>query len=204
MHKNLSTTTEKPCSHNSYVQSQFNGPHFFSPQLISSFLSDLSLTQPAESGGGGRLLCQLSRVTSALKPFGSKGNKLLQSSKYNDSLRENTVPCSKCTFAHSQPPLHHFTHIKSLPWEATATGQSDVSSHSCQRSLFIYPVILSIVDLVTWSESGRCRSTGSPESPVRTCWETRARDLSPTYIWTIPTLKHHCQRIQYNSYRTNN
>lgn len=35
--------------------------------------------------GGARLLCQLSRVTSAFKPFGSKGNKLSQSSKCNNS-----------------------------------------------------------------------------------------------------------------------
>lgn len=192
MHKNLSTTKEKHCSHsNSYVQSQSNRPHFFSPQLISSFLSDLSLTQPAEGvcGGGGGACCasclELHLLLSRLGLKAINFHKVQNATIHTKEVWEHPFPCSKCTFPHSQPPLHHFTHIKSLLWEATDTGQSDVSSHSCQHSLFIYPVILSIVDLVTWSESGRCRSTGSPENPVRTCWETRACDLSHTYIWTI-------------------
>ncbi len=62
------------------------------------------------------------------------------------------------------------------------TGQSDVPSHICQHPQFIYPVTLSFVDLVTWSESGRCRAPGTPESPVRMWWETRACD--PTHSAT--------------------
>lgn len=60
-----------------------------------------------------------------------------------------------------------------MNWHA---GQSDVPSHICQHPLFICAVILSIVDLVTWSESVRCGATGTPESPVRMWWETRACD----------------------------
>lgn len=65
-------------------------------------------------------------------------------------------------------------------------GQSDVPSHICQHPEFIYSVILSFVDLVTWSESGRCRTPGTLESPVRTWWETRACDLtySTTHTYT--------------------
>lgn len=178
-----------------------------------------SLSQRRVEGGGGRgvggaccasclelhlLLCLLGLMATN---FHKVQNIVIHAKK----LLENAYPCSKCTFPHTQPPLHHFTHIKSLLWEGIDMGQSDVSSHSCQHSPFIYLVISSIVDLVTWSESGRCRSTSTPESPVRKCWETQACDLSHTYIWTqhmnthitfiIPAVYHHCQWTQFLQYK---
>lgn len=44
------------------------------------------------------------------------------------------------------------------------TGQDDVPSHICQHPEFIYSVRLAFVDLVTWSESGRCRTLSTLES----------------------------------------
>lgn len=168
----------------------------FNPNLIgltflalSSFpVSCQTCHSLSQQRGGGACCASCLELHLLLSHLGLKAINFLRvqnATIHTKELWEHPFPCSKCTFPHSQPPLHHFTHIKSLLWEATDTGQSDVSSHSCQHSLFIYPVILSIVVLVTWSESRRCRSTGSPENPVRTCWETRACDLSHTYIWTI-------------------
>lgn len=57
-------------------------------------------------------------------------------------------------------------------------GQTDVPSYICQHSEFIYSVILSFVDLVTWSESEKCRTMDTPGGPSRTWWETRACDLT--------------------------
>lgn len=70
-------------------------------------------------------------------------------------------------------------------------GQSDVPSHICQHPLFIYLVILSYVDPVTWSEGGRCGATGTPGSPVRTWWETRVCDLARAHTHTHTTKHSH-------------
>lgn len=151
-------------------------------------------------------LCQLSRVTSALVLFGSNGNKLSESSECHESHKRTCKRTHsymhECTllithivhmFTHTLIQLYTYTckHMHTLTlwlWKGIGwivcvcvcshAGQSDVPSHICQHPEFIYPVILSFVDLVTWSESGRCRTPGTPESPVRTWWETRACDLT--------------------------
>lgn len=98
-------------------------------------------------------------------------------------------------YAHMQP--HTYRPIDSRKGVAvsshTHTGQDDVPSHICQHREFIYPVILSFVDLVTWSESRRCRTPGTPGIPVRRWWETRACDLTHTHTQAHMTCSFHSQ-----------
>lgn len=143
-----------PCSHsNRYVQSQFNGAHFFCPQLISSFLSDLSLTQLAEGLGRGGACCasclELHLLLCLLGQMAINFHKVQNTMHHGKNSESTHNPAASAHFLTPSPPLPHFTHIKPLLWEGIDTGQSDVSSRSCQHTLFIYPVILSIVDLVT-------------------------------------------------------
>lgn len=203
----------KQCSHtNSYVQSDFNGPHFLALSSFPPFCQSCHSLSQQREGKRESMLCQLSRVTSAFTLFlglmAINFHKAQNAMNHTKELAKKHV-CAWVHFSHTQSPTYKFTnthteahtHTHSLnPFSQKGrcvfvcacvswhTGQSDVPSHICQHPLFIYLVILSFVDLVTWSESGRCRGTGPPESPVRTWWETRACDLAHsathTYIHT--------------------
>lgn len=116
-------------------------------------------------------------------------NTMIHAKTKKKKAQSTQSPAASALFLTPGRLSHHFTHIKAPLWEGIDTGRSKVSSHSCQHPLFIYPVILSIVDPVTGSESGRCGATGTPESPVSQCWETRACDLSHTHVCVSTALE---------------
>lgn len=60
----------KRCSHtNSYVQSDFNGPHFLALSSFPPFCQSCHSLSQQREGEGESMLCQLSRVTSAFTLF---------------------------------------------------------------------------------------------------------------------------------------
>jgi len=133
----------------------------------------------------GRMLCQLSRVTSALCFLGLMAINFQKAQNAMNYTKEHI--CMSALFSHIHihantnsnvyTRIQAHTHLaitsergqgEKRAWVrvcvSSHAGQNDVPSHICQHQEFIYSVILSFVDLVTWSESERCRTLGTPES----------------------------------------